>query len=291
MARKPLYDPAALARATNTATDGKEFTVARLIDTKAKLIRDEYRKRATGDVERELPTDRDDLRHWVFLTVRRRPELFRNTMHGHYVPIQKSDASLSAEAKLQEAIDAHNKSVRDEFFIRLEKMKDELGAGPKAGDALVAFAKRFLSDLGFEVSESSVASGDGGVDAVGRRVDELGQAHDFVIQLKHWKRSSALPRVAVTELKATLAVDGRGSHRAVLLTTAEVSEPAAKEARTSSRVTVVDGESLFNLCVDNEVGVRRNHVEELHTDLLFLDPKWFDEVEEELPALRHASDE
>jgi restriction system protein len=109
--------------------------------------------------------------------------------------------------------------------------------------------------LGYEV-EHTGQTNDGGFDA--QAVLSLGGLTSVVtkVQAKRWSHS--IGGRVVRELREALKVDERG----LLVTTAEFTQEAAKEASADgkARIGLLGGEALLRLCTEQGIGVERRQV-------------------------------
>ncbi|MBI4312323.1 MAG: restriction endonuclease [Chloroflexi bacterium] len=129
---------------------------------------------------------------------------------------------------------------------------------------------------------STALTHDGGVDVEAQKKNELGFTVDYIIQLKHWE-TTHVGKEVVTSLAAKLTDDDKHRHYALLITTSRLTGDAKDEMANKGRLSAIEGEELFDMCSQNELGVRSVELGEFGERrgerLLFLDPEWFDDLE------------
>jgi hypothetical protein len=158
------------------------------------------------------------------------------------------------------AIDRKNNDVRRQ----LRKVLAELD--PRAFESLIG---ALLISLGFEDVEVTRYSNDGGIDLRSRLA--VGGVTDVrtAIQVKRWSNSVS-PRI-VRELRGGLGPHERG----LVITLSTFTKEARAEAAATDRspISLVDGERLIDLLIDNEIGVTRKTVTILELDESSLSPQ------------------
>lgn len=101
-------------------------------------------------------------------------------------------------------------------------------------------------------------SGDGGIDGIINE-DRLGLDVIYV-QAKRWENTVGRPEVQ----KFAGALQGQRANKGIFITTSNYSRDAVEYAnRISTKIIVIDGETLARLMVDHNVGVTRTGVYEL----------------------------
>lgn len=142
------------------------------------------------------------------------------------------------------------------------------------------FLSILLDEMGFSDVAVTGRSGDRGIDLEAtwtqKNVPGLEVDLAFKIQAKRFKPSSTLNPRYVRELRGTLASGEWG----LLITTARVSSKTRQDGlNDSSRViSIIDGQSLIELCKKYGVGVKTDY----HIDLSFLEEK---EITPEVPEV------
>ncbi len=167
---------------------------------------------------------------------------------------------------LAQAVSVHNASVRKE-------LRDELATmDPKAFEVLIG---RLLNELGFEAVEVTKFSGDGGIDV--RATLRVGGVTDVrtAVQVKRWANNVA--GNTVRELRGGLEPHERG----LVITLSDFTKDAKAEAAAANRspVSLVDGERLIDLLIENEIGIRATPLTMLELDAAALVSEPTDETE------------
>jgi restriction system protein len=151
------------------------------------------------------------------------------------------------------AIDAKNKDVEK----RLRELLSELD--PRHFENLIG---QLLVALGFEDVVVTKYSGDGGIDLRARLA--VGGVTDVrtAIQVKRW--SNSVSGRVIRELRGGLGPHERG----LVITLSTFTKDARSEAAAADRspISLVDGDRLVDLLVDNDIGVSRRKVTILELD-------------------------
>jgi len=151
------------------------------------------------------------------------------------------------------AIDAKNADMRS----RLRALLAELD--PRLFEELIG---QLLVALGFEDVVVTKYSGDGGIDL--RATLAVGGVTDVrtAIQVKRW--SNNVSGRTVRELRGGLGPHERG----LVITLSDFTRDARKEAEASDRspISIVNGDRLVDLLIENEIGVARRRVTILELD-------------------------
>lgn len=155
--------------------------------------------------------------------------------------------------ELEEAISRSNRDVRARLHAELLEMD------PRAFEDLVG---RLLTALGFIDVEVTKYSGDGGIDVRGTL--SLGGITNVntAIQVKRWAKNVA--GRTVRELRGGLSPHERG----LIMTTAGFTKDARSEATAPERapISLVDGDALIALLVENGIGVLKTEARILRLD-------------------------
>lgn len=163
-------------------------------------------------------------------------------------------------------IDDHNRLIRDRLRALLTEMD------PKEFEHLIG---RLLGALGFTAIEVTQFHGDKGVDL--RATLTVGGITDVrtAIQVKRWSNNVQAPQVR--ELRGGLGPHDRG----LVITTAGFSPGAIEEAIEPNRspISLVGGDQLLDLLIDNEIGVKSRTVQ-----ILQLDEEGLTDLEDEVAA-------
>jgi restriction system protein len=151
------------------------------------------------------------------------------------------------------AVAGHNEDVK----ARLRSVLSE--ADPYAFEHLIG---TLLGVLGFEEVEITKRSGDGGIDV--RATLTVGGVTDVktAVQVKRW--ASNVSGKTVRELRGGLGPHERG----LIITLSDFTSDARQEAAAPDRtpITLVDGDQLLDLLIDNEIGVTSRKVAILELD-------------------------
>lgn len=187
----------------------------------------------------------------IYLEIRRRalagkPQRFNAAGRGFYSLAVPSDP-LGGVAQ------RHNDEVRTRLAAALAEMD------PAQFEVLIG---QLLSAIGFEDVEVTNYHGDKGVDLRARL--KVGGVTDVwtAIQVKRWANNVQAP--AIRELRGGLGPHERG----LVVTTSGFSAGAVEEAALADRspISLLDGERLIDLLVDNEIGVTARTVMVLELD-------------------------
>jgi hypothetical protein len=173
------------------------------------------------------------------------------------------------------AIDHNNERVRRQLRDVLHDLD------PRSFEELVG---SLLVALGFEDVEVTRFTGDGGIDV--RAVLTVGGVTDVrtAVQVKRWTNSVS-GRI-VNELRGALGPQERG----LIITLSHFTRAARAEADAPDRtpITLIDGEQLIDLLVDNEIGVASRVVSILELDEGALSPSAADAPNEPAPEVPNA---
>ena len=124
-----------------------------------------------------------------------------------------------------------------------------------------------LGSIGFDNVEVSKYSGDGGLDVEAELTVGGVTNVKTAIQVKRWKNN--VPGRVVRELRGALMTDQRG----LIITTSAFTKEAQSEAVAPGKtpISLIDGDALMRLLVENQLGVKRKSVTYLELDLEALD--------------------
>lgn len=173
----------------------------------------------------------------------------------------EDSASGDAHHEIQALIRAQEDAVRASLMELLFELD------PFVFEHLV---KRLLEELGYSDVQVTARSGDGGVDVIGEI--ELGiTSVREVVQVKKHRR--AIQRKDLDALRGSLY--RFNAVRGTIVTTARFAKGAEEAAFASGAapITLIDGEKLIDLLIENGIGVQKRQV-----DLLELDPSAFAEL-------------
>jgi restriction system protein len=143
----------------------------------------------------------------------------------------------------KELIEGHHESQYDPYHVVLEQV---LRLDDKEFEILVA---HLLTALGFEGSEVTGKTGDGGVDATGElNVAGLAKVKIFV-QAKRYKSGARISANTVKHLRSSIPSQGQGA----FITTADFQSAAADVALEQGfpRIGLINGRQLVDLLVEH----------------------------------------
>lgn len=169
---------------------------------------------------------------------------FQNTMRSMLTVfyVSQREEFLSAIGK-ESLIGAVKPEKYDPYRVVLEQI---LQLDDKEFEILVA---HLLTALGFEGSEVTGKSGDGGVDAIGElNVFNLAKVKVFV-QAKRYKLGSKISASTVRQLRTAIPFGGQGG----FITTADFQAAAAETALEAGfpRIGLINGRQLVDLLVEH----------------------------------------
>lgn len=151
-------------------------------------------------------------------------------------------------------IQHNNKSIRGQFVERLRVMN------PYAFEHLI---KHLLEKMGYDDVEVTAASNDKGVDVVGDIELGISRVRE-VIQVK--RQQSNVGRGVLDSLRGS--IHRFEAVRATIITTSGFTKGAQDAAfeKGVAPITLIDGESLLDLLVEHEIGVRKGNIRFLEFD-------------------------
>lgn len=186
---------------------------------------------------------------------RRRVEWARETL-------KRSGLSVPFQNTIRSSLTVFAVSQRDEFLAAIGSKDLPSAPKPAAYDPYLAVLEQvlqlddkefeilvghLLTALGFEGSEVTGKSGDGGVDATGElNIANLAKVKVFV-QAKRYKLGSKVAASVVKQLRASIPSNGQGA----FITTADFQAAAADVALQQGfpRIGLVNGRQLVDLLV------------------------------------------
>jgi Restriction endonuclease/EVE domain len=172
---------------------------------------------------------------------------------GRLEPLGDTPAPVGDDANVADAVDRHNRRVRQELKAAIRDM-DPI--------QFELFVVRVLTALGYVV-EHRGRTNDRGVDAEAVLSLEGLTSVTTKVQAKQWGHN--VPGKVVRELRGALRVDERG----LVVTTAEFTDEAIREAEAEgkARIGLLGGERLADLCVREGIGVDRRQIMLLEPNL------------------------
>lgn len=177
-------------------------------------------------------------------------------------------ASDSAQQELVRAINIYNSKRREALRERLSKMD------PHRFEVLVA---ELLEAMGYEDPTVTKASGDKGVDVVATIQFGITTITEFVQVKRH---QSNIQRSVLDQLRGSLPY--HKAIRGTIITLGDFSS-GCKEAALfpgAAPITLINGEKLLDLLIENQIGVRTRPL-----DMYDIDEEFFEQAgpNEELP--------
>lgn len=227
-----------------------------------------------GLVTSDGRTPEATMRAQMYSDIKRRsvsgkPERFRQFGRGLFGLAVPTDP-------LGGAISEHNVGVRTKLRTVLADLD------PRAFEHLIGL---LLSTLGFENVEVTKYSGDGGIDV--RATLTVGGVTDVMtaIQVKRWSHN--VTGRTVRELRGGLGPQERG----LIITLSDFTPDARKEGAAPDRtpITLVDGEQLLRLLIDNDIGVTTRTMPILQLDEASLFPADDEVVDDDSESVEGAT--
>lgn len=162
--------------------------------------------------------------------------------------------------KLWDLVQAQRTAVRKALREELAGMK------PYAFEQLIG---RLLESMGYTDVEVTARSGDRGVDVVGRIVLGITEVKE-VVQVK--RQQGNVQRPVLDMLRGSL--HRFGAVKGTIISLGGIGRGAQASAFEpgAAPITLIDGEKLLDLLIDNEIGVRTKTIELLELDAASLRP-------------------
>lgn len=181
---------------------------------------------------------------------------------GKALPARKSDP----RKELLDAVKRYNHQQKELLREQISTMN------PYKFEHLIG---QLLEAMGYEQVEVTKASGDKGVDVVGRVQVGITTITE-VVQVK--RMQSNITRPIIDQLRGALPY--HSAIRGTLITTGRFAGNCEKAALHpgAAPITLIDGDRLLELLIENNVGIRRSSA----VELLDVDLQLFDELEEGL---------
>lgn len=178
-------------------------------------------------------------------------------------------ARSNAEQNIRKLVKKLNRSVKEDLLNWLLKMD------PSKFEHLV---KQLLEEMGYENVEVTSQSRDGGVDVVADVQVGITRIRE-VVQAKRYART--IQRKTLDELRGSL--HRFDAVRGTIISTARFSSGTQQAAfdKGAAPITLIDGEELVNLLIQNNIGVHKRNIDVLELDL----PDEEDVPEEEEPEI------
>lgn len=180
---------------------------------------------------------------------------------GKALPARKSDP----RKELLEAVKRYNEQQKELLREQISTMN------PYKFEHLVG---QLLEAMGYEQVEVTKASGDKGVDVIGQVQVGITTITE-VVQVK--RMQNTITRPYIDQLRGALPY--HKAIRGTLITTGKFAAKCADAALFpgAAPITLIDGDRLLELLIENNVGIRRSNA----VELLDVDLQLFDELEME----------
>lgn len=181
------------------------------------------------------------------------------TWLGKALPARKSDP----RKELLEAVKRYNEQQKELLREQISTMN------PYKFEQLVG---QLLEAMGYEQVEVTKASGDKGVDVIGQVQVGITTITE-VVQVK--RMQNTITRPYIDQLRGALPY--HKAIRGTLITTGKFAAKCAEAALFpgAAPITLIDGDRLLELLIENNVGIRRSNA----VELLDVDLQLFDELE------------
>ena len=178
---------------------------------------------------------------------------------GKALPTRKSDP----RKELLEAVKRYNEQQKELLREQISTMS------PYKFEQLVG---QLLEAMGYEQVEVTKASGDKGVDVIGQVQVGITTITE-VVQVK--RMQNTITRPYIDQLRGALPY--HKAIRGTLITTGKFAAKCAEAALFpgAAPITLIDGDRLLELLIENNVGIRRSNA----VELLDVDLQLFDELE------------
>lgn len=267
-------------------SDGKEHSTREALDRLANHfeLAEEERKRLLPSGQQEVFTNRlawakthlrmagliEATARGVFKITPRGQELLRTTRDRIDLRLlQKQSGYLEARGRKKEkptTNDEQSKTEADQTPEELmeesfQALRESLGREilAKLKNSPPAFFERLVVELlvrmGYggtrkDAGQAIGKSGDEGIDGIIKE-DRLG-LDTIYIQAKRWEQTVSRPEIQ----KFAGALQGFRAKKGIFITTSDFSKEAIEySARIDSKIVLIDGEQLWNLMIDFDIGV------------------------------------
>ena len=136
-----------------------------------------------------------------------------------------------------------------------DEMLVELYKSFKTGFDFEDFLKPLLECLGLDEVRVTKRTGDGGVDLEGVRygvIDNKDDSVKYIVQAKRYKPTNSVQVDVIDRLRGNMLSGEKG----IVITTSRFSKPAKAKAekRIDAPIVLIDGRTLVDICVENEIG-------------------------------------
>jgi restriction system protein len=143
----------------------------------------------------------------------------------------------------------------------MKKIKQKFYETFSTGYEFEEFLKPFLEKLGLDEVKVTKRSNDGGIDLDCVRygvIDTNGDSVKYKVQAKRYNPNSSISVDVIDRHRGIM----RNGERGIIITTGKFSEPAIKSAaiETERPILLIDGDSLINICIEQNIGFTFNPV-------------------------------
>ncbi len=176
----------------------------------------------------------------------------RDSKKSDFIQVGKAEFSLKKTTDTNSPLllaKQQNEKVRSQLLDSLRKMD------PFQFEYLVA---ELLGAIGFENVSVTKRSGDGGVDVIADLVMGGVTNVKTAVQVKRYAQKNTVAGKTVTQMRGSAEVDQRG----LIITTSSFTKAAIEEAKAPNKmpVSLIDGNKLVDLLIDNEIGIKIEQV-------------------------------
>jgi len=223
-------------------------------DNPAHIVRSQIRRHCEGlDFPSATPNKHFKLvgenRYWPLDQPTRLPQ--KNRRKKVTPPQQVQPHKVQSSTRLQEL-----QTLYSQYISELKKkiLADLKKLSPTAFET---FAKRLLDVYGFQETQVTQVSGDGGIDGHGKL--KVGLAYlNVAFQCKRWTKGN-VQRPEVDKFRGAIQGD---FEQGLFFTTTSYSEGAIDVSikRGAVPIVLVDGESIVNLMIEKEFGVQTENL-------------------------------
>lgn len=178
---------------------------------------------------------------------------FRQFIHAEPAPVNHTSTDGQSGQTPQDAFDLAYQQIN--HALADELLTEIMNQSPAFFEKLVV---QLLENMGYggSVENAGVVvgqTGDEGIDGIIRE-DKLGFSLIY-IQAKRWDRTTSIGRPEIQKFVGALA--GQGANKGLFITTAQFTKEAREYVKKqhTTKVVLVDGESLAKLMIEYDLGV------------------------------------
>lgn len=178
---------------------------------------------------------------------------FHQFIHAESAPVNHASTDSQSGQTPQDAFDLAYQQIN--HALADELLTEIMNQSPAFFEKLVV---QLLENMGYggSVENAGVVvgqTGDEGIDGIIRE-DKLGFSLIY-IQAKRWDRTTSIGRPEIQKFVGALA--GQGANKGLFITTAQFTKEAREYVKKqhTTKVVLVDGESLAKLMIEYDLGV------------------------------------